>query len=212
MPTLKSVASVTTGEPDTFFRVIACSSVMASSLWRITSNVIGSMLVSLRDWSGRGAFIGENSREVDRQITGGVEPRGLAGPDIDRGLRVFDDGRAENAETRRHGRPLINVGLRPFQRCRFEDAAVRRLWGLQCARLVDRRLLGAADGDDPESGEFYPGNTKAGALAVNRLVGLLKRLDQRAGCRAGHFAFRNRDNEVVRLPPVANLNRARQCG
>jgi hypothetical protein len=42
MPLLKSVASVTTGDPDTDFRVIACSSVIAWSLWRTTSKVIGS--------------------------------------------------------------------------------------------------------------------------------------------------------------------------
>ena len=59
MPTLKSVASVTTGEPETFFSVIACSSVMASSLWRITSKVIGSIAALPRDWlSERGTFIG----------------------------------------------------------------------------------------------------------------------------------------------------------
>jgi len=43
---LKSVASVTTGDPDTDFSVIACSSAIAVSLWRMTSKVIGSMVAA----------------------------------------------------------------------------------------------------------------------------------------------------------------------
>src|SRR5579863_504950 len=109
MPTLKSVASVTTGEPDTFFSVIACSSVMASSLWRITSKVIGSIEALLRDWPGRGAFIVDASSQIDGEIAGIVQLRGLAGPDVDRSFRMFDDDRAGDSEAGGHFEPFKHV-------------------------------------------------------------------------------------------------------
>src|SRR5271156_4694113 len=123
MPTLKSVASVTTGEPDAFFSVIACSSVMASSLWRITSKVIGS-IAALRDRaSSRGVFIALSSGEIDGKIAGIVEPCGLAGSDIDGGFRMLDDGGTGHAKPCRHIQPLEDRGLCPRQRCRLENAA-----------------------------------------------------------------------------------------
>ena len=42
-PVLKSLASVTTGEPETFFSVFDCSQVMESSLCLMTSNRMGSI-------------------------------------------------------------------------------------------------------------------------------------------------------------------------
>src|SRR5271154_5257713 len=103
MPTLKSVASVTTGEPDTFFSVIACSSVMASSLWRITSKVIGS--IAPLPWGGvliRGSFIGRRSDEIDGKIAGAVQACGLAGADVNGGLGMLDAGGPGNAKSNRH--------------------------------------------------------------------------------------------------------------
>src|SRR5579883_815338 len=113
MPTLKSVASVTTGEPDAFFSVIACSSVMASSLWRITSKVIGSMPALAERAFGCGVSMGAPSVKIDGKIAGVVEPRRLAGSDIDGGLRMLDHGRTAHAQSRRDVRPLQHLGLGP---------------------------------------------------------------------------------------------------
>src|ERR1700730_740656 len=123
MPTLKSVASVTTGEPDTFFSVIACSSVMASSLWRITSKVIGSIAAVPRDWPFcRDVVIARSSAEIDGKVAGVIEPRGLAEPDIDGGFRMLDDRGAGHAKSRRHVEPLKDRRFGPGECRRLENA------------------------------------------------------------------------------------------
>src|SRR5580658_8674586 len=122
MPTLKSVASVTTGEPETFFSVIACSSVMASSLWRITSKVIGSIAAPLSDWLAcPDLVITRPSAQIDGKVAGIVKPRSLAGPDIDGGFGMLDDRGAGHAESRRHVQPLEDRGVGPGERGRFEN-------------------------------------------------------------------------------------------
>ena len=98
------------------FSVIACSSVMACSLWRITSKVIGSMAAV---WIGSVAVgVMRCLRQIDGEIAGQIDDRGLPRADIDRGLGMLDHGRPANSmadgssshcQTRGH-RPLEQAG------------------------------------------------------------------------------------------------------
>ena len=137
-------------------------------------------------------------------------PSALARPDIDRGFWMLDHGRSGHAEAGRHVRPLEDRGLGPGQRCRLEDPPPLRFGRAGGARFAGGRLARAAHGNDPEGREFDAGKAEAGTLAVNRFIGFLEQLDQFARYGRGHRAVGHRHHQVMCLPPVAHVDRARE--
>ena len=53
MEGLRSSAYIATGEPDTFWMVVPCSSFTCQRLWRMTSKVTGSTSSAQSRWSFR---------------------------------------------------------------------------------------------------------------------------------------------------------------
>ena len=144
---------------------------------------------------------------IDGEIAGAVQPCGLAGADIDGGFGMLDDGWPGDAKSHRHFQPLkhrgfgprIAVGSKMRRRPGFGAAIALGLW-------IDG-LRGASDRDHAERRQFDAGNTKAGALAIHRLVGIgLEQLDQPPCGLRRYRTVRYRHHQVVRLAAIPHVD------
>src|ERR1700688_4651255 len=88
----------------------------------MTSKVIGSITALLGWPSCRDVVIALSSGEIDGKVTGVIEPRRLARPDIDGGFRMLDDGGPAHGKPCRHVQPLQDRGFGPSECRRLENA------------------------------------------------------------------------------------------
>src|ERR1700722_9416618 len=88
----------------------------------MTSKVIGSIAEPLGWPSCRDVVIARSSGEIDGKVTGVIEPRRLAGPDIDGGFRMLDDRRSAHGKPCRHIQPLEDRGVGPGECRRLKNA------------------------------------------------------------------------------------------
>src|SRR5262245_10871210 len=153
---------------------MACSSVIACNLFRITSKVIGSIfgvcnLSSMLRLSAR----------PNGNVSCGVQPRGLSGGNKHRGFRMLDHRRPFDHKIRRKLAPLVDRRFHPAPGDWLEDLAVGWLGRCGGRANIKFRTSGSTEGFDSRVGEFYARFAERRALAVGHFVALLEALYQR---------------------------------
>ena len=90
---------------------------------------------------------------------------------------------------------------------------MRRVPGFGAATALGLRIEGFGvrpDRHHAERGQLDAGEAKAGALAVDRLVGFLEQLDEFPRRLGRDRTIRHRHHQIVGLAAVAHVDRARE--
>ena len=78
------------------------------------------------------------------------------------------------------------------------------------ARIFNSGRRAATEGLDPRIGQLDAGLAKRGSLAISLLVTFLEALNQRHERLVGYRALGHGDHQVVRLAPVAQIDRTHE--